>query len=264
MNFKDKIIWITGASSGTGEALVYAFNKQKAKLIISARRKEKLEKVKKNCTYKPDEILVLPLDLEEHGLLQEKADIVFEKFGKIDILFNNGGISQRSLVKDTVIEVDKKIMNVNYFGSVILTKAVLPSMIKNKSGHIVVMSSLTGKFSTHLRSAYAASKHALHGFFDALRFEVYKENINVTIICAGFIRTNISFNALTQDGNPQKFSDPKTESGMSPNVFAKKALKAIYKKKEEVLFGGKEIIVVYLKRFTPFLFSKIIRKLNVK
>ncbi len=264
MEFKNKVVWITGASSGIGEALVYSFSKQKSIIIISARRKEELERVKKNCTNNSDNIFVLPLDLEEHDTLHAKAKIVLKKFGKIDILFNNGGVSQRSLIKNTIIDVDKRVMNINYFGTVILTKSVLPSMIKNKSGHIVVMSSLLGKFGTPLRSAYAASKHALHGFFDSLRSEIYKENINITIICAGFIKTNIAINALTKDGNPQKYSDPGTENGMMPDVFAKKVLKAISKKKEEITIGGKVIIGVYLKRFTPLLFSKIIRKQNVR
>ncbi len=263
MDFENKIIWLTGASSGVGEALVYAFAKEGAKLIISARRETELLRVKNNCP-KGSKISILPLDLEKHDLLPKKSEQALKVFGKIDILFHNGGISQRSLVKDTFFEVDKKLMNINYFGSVIITKNVLPSMLKNKSGHIVVMSSLTGKFSTPLRSAYAASKHALHGFYDALRAEIYKENITVTIICSGYIRTNIAVNALTETGKAQNADDTGVEAGMSPEIFAKKALKAIKNKKEEVLFGGKERFGVYIKRFAPRLFSKIIKKQDVR
>lgn len=263
MYFKNKIIWITGASSGTGEALTYAFDKQEAKIIISARRENELERVKNNCKNK-DNIFTLPLDLEKHHELKSKADIVLQKFGKIDILFNNGGISQRSFVVETDFSVDKKLININYLGAVVLTKAVLPNMLSNKSGHIVVMSSLTGKFGTPLRSAYSASKHALHGFFDSLRAEVYNENVFVTIICAGFIKTNIAKNALTKNGEAQKHDDPSTEEGMLPEAFAEKVLKAIKNKKQELTLGGKEKMGVYLKRFFPKLFSNIIKKQNVR
>jgi len=264
MNFKNKIVWITGASSGVGEALVYKFHEQGAIIIISARRESELERVKKNCNKTTQEVFILPINLENHDELIAKAKIAINKFGKIDILFNNGGISQRSLVKDTIIDVDKRLMNVNYFGTIILTKAVLPSMLENKSGHIVVMSSLAGKFGTPLRSAYSAAKHALHGFFDSLRAEVYKENICVTIICSGYIKTNIAINALTDNGLPQNQTDKGIENGMLPEKFAEKALKAIYNKNQELLLGGKEKLGVYLKRFFPKLFSKIIRKQDVR
>ncbi|NPA67224.1 MAG: SDR family oxidoreductase [Chlorobi bacterium] len=263
MYYKNKVIWITGASSGTGEALVYELAEKDADIIISARREDELKRVKNNCK-NPDNIFILPLDLEKHEELPEKAKTVIDKYKRIDILFNNGGVSQRSLAENTDINVDKRLMNINYFGTVILTKAVLPQMIKQKSGHIIVMTSLTGKFGTPLRSAYAASKHALHGFFDSLRAEIYKYNISVTLICAGFIRTRIAINALTENGEKQNADDPKTKAGMSPKYFAKKTLKAVAKKKEEFIIGGKEKYGVYIKRFFPNLFSKIIRKANVR
>ena len=264
MNFKDKIVWITGASSGVGEAMVYAFNKEEAQLIISSHEPEELERVKKNCNYEPEKIFVLPFNLQDHDKIPNLVRTVIEKFKKVDLLFNIGGVSQRSLVKDTIIDVDKRLMDINYFGAIILTKALLPEMIKNKSGHIAVMSSLAGKFEIPLRSAYAASKHALHGFFDTLRAEVYEYNIKVTLFCSAYIKTNIAVNALTEDGSPQKSNDPGAAQGIPPEVFAQKALKAISKGKQEVLTGGKEILGVYLKRFTPRLFSKIIRKQNVR
>ncbi len=260
MFFKDKIIWITGASSGAGEALVYALNKEQCRLIVSARRVEELERVRKNCSYKPEEIFVLPLDLENHNELPSKAQNVLEKFGKIDMLINNGGISQRSLAKNTLVAVDKRLMDINYFGAVVLTKAVLPSMIQHKSGHIVVMSSLTGKFGAPYRTAYSASKHALHGFFDSLRAEIYSENIKITIICSGYIKTKIALNALTNNGLVYNTVDPDIEKGMKPAFFAQKVLNAIKNGQEELVLGGKEKWGVTLKRFVPKLFSKIIRR----
>ncbi len=264
MYFENKVVWITGASSGVGEAVAYAFNKEKAKLIISSHEPEELERVKNNCDFDPENILVLPFNLQDHDVIPGLVKTVIEKFKKVDILFNIGGVSQRSLVKDTIIEVDKRLMDINYFGSIILTKALLPEMIKNKSGHIAVMSSLAGKFEIPLRSAYAASKHALHGFFDTLRAEVHEYNIKVTLFCSAYIKTNIAKNALTKDGTPQKYNDPGAANGIPPEVFAQKALKAIRKGKLELVSGGKEILGVYLKRFTPGLFSKIIRKQDVR
>lgn len=260
MYFQDKIVWITGASSGIGEAFAYQLNEQGAKLILSARRNEALQTVRQNCKNKDKEIMLMPLDLADHDAIPRKAQEVINHFGGIDILINNGGISQRSFAKDTVLDVDKRIMNVNYFGTIALTKAVLPTMLKQKLGHIVVMSSVTGKIGVPARSAYAASKHALFGFFDTLRAECWNDNLKVTIFCPGYIHTNISINALTKDGSPQKTMDNHTEKGMSPNEFCKKALKAISKQREEVYAGGTEIIGIYLRRYFPRLFSRIIRK----
>ena len=184
-------------------------------------------------------------------------------FGSIDVLFNNGGISQRSLVKNTSIEVDKRIMDINYLGTIALTKALLPHFIKKNNGHFVVTSSIVGKIGTPLRSSYSASKHALHGFFDTLRAETWKEKIDVTIICPSYIRTNISINALTANGTAQNIMDDALSNGMEPAYVVEKIIDAIEKKKEEVVIAGKEKLGVYLKRFWPGLFSIIIKKAKV-
>lgn len=260
MNFKDKIVWITGASSGIGEALTYAFNNEGAITIISSRRKKELERVKSNCKNNSEKnIYILELDLLDINSFESKTKEIIENFGKIDILINNGGVSQRALVKDTDYSVIKKLMEINYFGTVMLTKNVLPYMLEQKSGNIVVMSSLTGKFGTRVRSAYAASKHALHGFFDSLRAEIWQDNIQVMLVCAGYIKTNISINALTGNGTPQNTMDEGQAKGMLPEVLAKKIIKGIRKNKNELLVGGFEIMGVYLKRFVPNIFFKIIR-----
>lgn len=262
MKFKNKIVWITGASSGAGEALAYQFASEGANLIISARREKELRRVKRNI--KNVEVRIIPLDLEKHKDLPEIAEKALAEFGRIDVLFHNGGISQRSLANETCTEVDKRLMNINYFGAVILTKAILPTMIKRQTGQIAVMSSLTGKFGTPLRSAYAASKHALHGFFDSLRAEVHEHGIGITIICSGYIRTGIAVNAFTGNGSAQNTNDPGIENGMPPEVFAEKAVRGVYNQRHELIMGGKEKLGVYLKRFTPRLFDKIIQKQNVR
>lgn len=263
MNFTNKVVWITGASSGIGKALALELSKQNAKLVLSARNESKLSEVRNSCSH-PNQVLVLPLDLGNIDSFNSKMKEVISAFGKIDILVNNGGISQRSLVKDTTISVDKQLMNINYIGTVALTKTVLPHFIENKQGQFVVTTSIVGKIGTPLRSSYAASKHALHGFFDSLRAENHKNNIAVTLVCPGFVNTNVSINALTGDGSPQNKMDTATQNGIEPSRFAKIMAKAMYKKKEEVyIAGAKEKLGVYVKRFFPKLLSTMIRKLSV-
>ena len=262
MLLKNKKVWITGASSGIGRALTLELATLGANIIISSRRREDLQEVKNACP-EPDRIRVTPMDLSDHAAIAGIVDQVLED-GPVDILINNGGISQRSKAMDTQFEVDKKIMSVNYFGTVALTKALLPSMISRKEGHVVVISSVTGKVGTPHRSGYAASKHALHGYFDALRAEHHDDNIAVTLICPGFIQTNISMNALTGDGSPQNTMDTKTSQGLTPEALAKKVVKAIKKRRREVYIGGSEILAIYVKRFFPGLMARIIRKIKVK
>ncbi|CAL2077921.1 dehydrogenase/reductase SDR family member 7B [Tenacibaculum sp. 190524A05c] len=263
MGLENKIIWITGASSGIGKSLAIHLSQQNTKLILSSRKESSLNEVKKMCN-NPDNVSVLPLDLEDYSNFSDKVQQAISVFGRIDILVNNGGISQRSLAKNTNISVDKRLMDINYLGTVALTKEILPHFIENKSGHFVVTTSIVGKIGTPLRSTYAASKHALHGFFDSLRAEVYQDNIKVTMVCPGFVTTNVSKNALTGDGTPQDKMDTATANGIHPDRFAKIMAKAISKEKEEVyIAGAKEKLGVYAKRFYPKLLSKMIRKLSV-
>lgn len=259
---KNKIVWITGASSGIGEALVYAFNALGAKLIISSRNRDELFRVKSNCKAQID-VHVLSLDLEDSASLPAKAADALRIFGKIDILINSGGISQRGLALETDLPTEQRLMDVNFWGTVILSKAVLPQMLANGSGSIVCVSSLVGKFGTRFRSAYAASKHALHGYFDSLRIEIDNPNIQILLACPGFIKTRVTLNALTANGSAQGTMDSAQENGMLPEVCAKAIIKAIETKKEEVYIGGKETKGVLLKRFFPKFFSKIIRKAKV-
>ena len=263
MNFTNKVVWITGASSGIGKALALELSKQDAKLILSARNEEKLMAVKNACENE-ESVKTLSLDLEDYANLESKVDEAVNWFGRVDVLINNGGVSQRSLASETSISVDKRIMDINYLGTVGLTKALLPYFIKNKKGHFVVTTSIVGKIGTPMRSSYAASKHALHGFFDSLRAENHKNNIAVTLVCPGFVNTNVSLNALTGDGSPQNKMDIATKNGIEPNRFAKIMAKAILKKKQEVyIAGAKEKLGVYVKRFFPKLLATMIRKLSV-
>ncbi|WP_142714812.1 SDR family oxidoreductase [Fodinibius sediminis] len=263
MPFENNVAWITGASSGIGEALAYALSNRGAKLILSSRREEALKEVKEKCAGDPAHIQVLPLDLAATDTLEKKAQQALDRYGDIDYLFNNGGISQRSLAVDTNFEVLRKVMEVNFFGSVALTKALLPSMIERQSGHIVVTSSVMGKFGTRLRSSYAASKHALHGYFDSLRQEVHEHNIRVTLVCPGFVKTDVTRNMLEGDGSRHNKMGKGQQDGLSPDAFAEKLLPKISRGKNEIYIGGKEIVGVYLKRWAPGLLNKLLLKSDV-
>jgi len=258
--FQNKVVWITGASSGIGEALAKKLASEGAKLILSSRREEELQRVKNILKLSDSDILILPLDLTDTSKTDALAKQVIDKFGRIDILINSGGISQRSLTKDTSLAIDRKLMEVNFFGTVAITKSVLPYMLEQKSGHIIAISSIVGKFGFYLRSAYSASKHALHGFFESLRMEVHKDNVSILIVCPGKIRTNISINAVTGDGSTHSKMDESTEKGLSAEECARQILKGIKNNKEELFIGGNDINAIWLKRFFPKLFSKIIRK----
>ncbi len=262
MSFEGKTVWITGASSGIGEALAHAFDRRGARLILSARNEKKLQTVRAACGAAGDH-LIEPLDLSRPETIGEKAARVLARVGQVDVLVNNGGVSQRSLVMDTSPEIERRIMEINFFGTVALRKCVLPAMLERKSGHIVVISSVVGKFGTPLRSTYAASKHALHGFMDALRAETWCDGLKITLICPGFIRTGISLNALTGDGTPHGSMDDGVLKGMAPDRCAEKILRALEKGKEEVIVGGWETLGVYLKRFLPGVFNAVIRRARV-
>lgn len=257
---KNKVVWITGASSGIGEALVYAYNNMGAKLIISSRNRDELFRVKGNCKNQIN-VHVLSLDLEDTAALGNKALDALRIYGNIDLLINNGGITQRSSVLDTALEIEQKMMAVNFWGAVALTKALLPDMIKKGGGKIACISSVMGKFGAPNRATYAASKHALHGYFDSLRTEVYDQNITVTLICPGYIRTNVSVNAVTATGTLHGIMDESQQNGMSPEDCAAQIVIAIAQNKEEVYMGGKEVKGVLFKRLFPLRFSKYIRKL---
>ncbi|MGB6268302.1 MAG: SDR family oxidoreductase [Olleya sp.] len=263
MTFKNKVVWITGASSGIGKGLVLALSKIDCQLIISSRHEATLNEIKTGCP-NPNNIVVLPFDLANYNTMKLVVEQAINYFGKVDILINNGGISQRSLIIDTNISVDKKLMDIDYLGTVALSKALLPHFIKNKTGHYAVVTSLMGKFSSPYRSGYCGAKHALHGFFDAMRMEHEKDNVKVTLICPGFVNTNIAKNALIGDGSLQNSQDTATENGLSVSEFSNRMIKAIQKEKFEAYIGKKEVLGVYLKRFFPKLLHKFVLKSQVK
>lgn len=260
--FKDKVIWITGASSGIGEALAIEFAKKEARLILSARREDELQRVAQLTKLPSLDIMLLPFDLNNTTNASALAAQIINKFGRIDILINNGGYSQRGEAMQTTAEIDRQLMEVNYFSYVNLTKAVLPYMKRQKSGQVVVISSIAGKFGFYLRSSYSAAKHALHGFFESLRLETESLGIKTLIVCPGKIKTNVSFNAITAAGLAHNKMDKSHENAMPAEECAKQIIQGIVNNKEEIFVGGKEILMVKIKRFFPKLFSKLIRNQN--
>ncbi|MDP2226865.1 MAG: SDR family oxidoreductase [Moraxellaceae bacterium] len=261
-SYQDKVVWITGASSGIGEALAHEFARQGARLVLSARRADVLEKVRASCA-RPESHLVLPLDMTDTEALPVHVNTVLERCGHIDVLINNAGISQRSLVKDTALAVDRRIMEVDFFGPVALTKAVLPHMLARRQGRIAAVSSVVGLVATPYRSAYAAAKHAIAGFCDALRAEVHDDGIGVSVIYPGFVRTNVSLSALTADGSVHGVVDAQQETAMPADVFARKAVAALARGEDRIIIAGKEKLAVYLGRLSPALLARVIRKVSV-
>ncbi|XP_058455495.1 dehydrogenase/reductase SDR family protein 7-like [Malaya genurostris] len=234
-----KVVVITGASSGLGEALAHVFFLAGCKVVLCARRKDELDRVRRDLlelyttvvTHSP---VVIPLDLSDIQSLPRKVKEILGIHGHIDIMINNGGISVRSDCLTTALDVDIKVMLVNYFGTVALTKACLPSMIQRKEGRIVCISSVQGKFSIPHRSAYGASKHALQAFCDSLRAEMTEHNVKVTLISPSYIRTDLSVNALTGSGDQYGKMDLTTASGAEPEKVAMRILKAVMRDEKDV------------------------------
>lgn len=262
MNLANKVVWITGASSGIGEALACALAREGARLVLSSRRVDELERVRRACA-RADEHVVVPLDLARCDTFPAAVSEVLARCGRIDVLVNNGGVSQRALAADATLEVERALMEVNYFGPVALTKAVLPTLRAQRAGHVVVVSSVMGYLGTPGRSTYAAAKHALHGWFDSLRAEVWREGIKVTLVCPGYVQTEVSRNALGAAGEKHGKLDAKTERGISPEKCASAILRGIAREREEIYVGGgQEIAGLYLKRFAPWLLSRIVRRMK--
>lgn len=258
--FSKKIVWITGASSGIGEALAYAFANEGAQLILSARRMDELERVKNNCNQN-ETIELLQLDLSNVEELVEKVQLVIQKMGQIDILINNAGISQRSIATETSMDVYRKIMEVNFFGAIALTKSVLPYFIKKNEGQFVTISSVAGIIGLPLRTAYCSSKYAIEGFFSSLRIEIWKTNIRILMVRPAAVKTNIAQNALNGDGSRFNKKDRVIEKGIDPSSVAATILQALRKNKKELIIGSwKEKMLSIVNSFAPSIVFNAVKK----
>lgn len=263
--FRDKVVWITGASSGIGAALAREFANAGASLVLTGRREEELLRVRGallNLGIAESSVFVHELDVTDHAAIPGVLEAVLGHFGHIDMLINNAGISQRSLCQDTDMRVYRRLFEVNVMGPIALTQAVLPHMLARKSGHIVATASVAGKVAAPYRSGYSATKHAVIGFFDSLRAEVADQGIKVTTIIPGFVRTNISVNALRGDGTTFGLLDGNIAGGMDVSDCAWCIMRGFYKNKPEIPVGyGKEMHMLWIKRLFPRLANYISRKL---
>ncbi|NQU55082.1 MAG: SDR family NAD(P)-dependent oxidoreductase, partial [Bacteroidetes bacterium] len=244
----------TGASSGIGKAVAIELSKENTNLILSDINEKGLLEVANTCEKNDCTTLIAPIDLSDEKSVESAVKKVFDKKLEIDCLYQFAGISQRALVSETPLFVDRKIFEINFFGAVALTKAVLPGMIKSGGGQIAVTSSIVGKFGFPYRSSYSATKHALHGFFESLRAENKRNNIQVSIIIPGRVQTNISLNAINKDGKTHGKMDDGQDSGITANKAAKIICRNLKGNKKEILVGGKELIMVHIRRFLPRLY----------
>ena len=208
------------------------------------------------------EVVVLPYELGNPEGIEELTANAWIAVGGIDIVMLNAGISQRTNVEDTSMEMVRRIMEVNYFAPVAIAKAILPRMVERGGGKIAVTTSIAGRFGFPLRCGYSSSKFALYGFFETLQAEYYNAGIRVTIVCPGRVQTNISLYALDKGGKPHGVLDPGQKGGMGAERAAQIIVRAIAKGRREVLVGRKELLMVHIKRFFPGLCARMARKIK--
>ena len=259
-------IWITGASSGIGEALAIACAARGANLVLSARRIDELERVKVACAQVGyGRFLAVSLDVTDDVACDKAYFEIAKEMGQVDWLINNAGISQRSLISETVTAVDRRLMEVDYFAVVNLTRKVLPDMVKRKKGKVVFISSVAGLVGTQYRGSYSAAKAAVHMWANSLRAEVGGKGVGVSVVFPGFVKTNVSVAALVGDGSELGSMDDAQAGAMSATDFAEKTVKALLAGREYVVVGGiKEKLGALLSRVSPTLLYKVIRRAKVR
>lgn len=259
-----KVVWITGASSGIGKALAAECALQGAQVVLSARRLEELEKVRVSLLH-PDHHLSVAMDITDEAQVRHAYEQVLDQKGRIDLLINNAGLSQRALITETSMQTERAIMEIDYFSQVFLTKLVLPTFIAQKSGRIAYISSVAGLLGTQYRATYSAAKAAIHMWANSLRAEVAQDGVKVSVIFPGFVKTNVSFNALNGAGKPQAHQDEAIENGLEADDFAKQTVSALLNGQEYIVVGGtKEKLGVWVSRLSPTTLYKMIRKMKVK
>lgn len=258
-NYDNQVIWITGASGGLGRELAIQLSEGTTKIILSARQQEKLVETQKLANLSFDRCLILPLDLTslDESKLKEAQNKILDKFGKLDIIIHNASLSQRSQADQTVEEVDRKIMETIFFGPVKMTKYFLSTLLKSHHPQLVIISSLAGKFGVPLRSSYCAAKHALHGFFEAMRIEQNKK-IKISFFILGGVKTESAMHALNGDGTVHQQLDQWHDRNMCPQLCASMIIKRIPQKKSDWVIGKIEKLGLWLKLHLPTLHQKIL------
>jgi len=260
MYFNEKVVWVSGASSGIGEALVYELLDRGATVIASSNDRDQLQRVKKTSGSEKCHVILVDMLKQESfpGIVSE----LLQDFKRIDILVHVAGVSQRSLFTEIDMPVFRKIFEINFFGAVALTRTVLPHMIQQGGGQLAAVTSIVGLFGFPLRTAYSASKHAMHGFLESIQAECMDTNIHISLLVPGRVQTDISKHALTANGNVWGRMDKGQESGISTEKAAKKIALALKKKRKKVLIGGKELAIVYVKKYLPGIFWRLVTKIK--
>lgn len=261
--FQHKTVLITGASSGIGKALAEGIASQGTKLILAARRLDALEETKVICESKGATCDIQFLDIASPASIEAFAKEITSRYQQIHVLINNAGISQRSQAAETSIEVDRKIMEVNFFGQVGLTKSLWPLLLEAPKTNIVLISSVVGTFGFPQRSAYSASKHALEGFFESWMLENQHPHIFFTTVSPGRIKTNISYSALKSDGTPHAVMDDGQAKGITAEHCAHKIIQGIIKGKRKIYVAKGEMVLVTLRKVFPFLYFRLVKKLKL-
>ncbi len=260
MDLSNKIVWITGASSGIGRGLALECARQGATLMLTARREEELEATRAACERSDDHRCMIH-DVTDRPAHKRVMQAILDTWGRLDMVVLNAGIGQRGSIEETDPDVERRIMEVNYFGYTEIAHEVLPHFLDRNDGHFAVISSVMGKLSTPRRATYAASKHALHGFFEGLRAELSNTRIGVSMICPGYIKTEISYHSVKGSGQTHGAMDEQHQNAMSSEVFARKAVKALKKKKAVAFIGGPERFGPILERLSPALVRWLLPRL---
>jgi len=254
---KDKVAIVTGGSSGIGKALAISFAKRGAKVVITGRNEERLQEVAVELDGLNAANLCLKLDVASASDNKFLIDETIKTFGQIDILVNNAGISMRALFEEIELDVFQRVMDINFYGALYATKYALPHILKSK-GSIVGVSSINGYRGTPARTAYTASKYAMNGFFESLRTEVMHRGVHVLLACPGFTGTNIRNAALTADGTSQGESPRNEGNMMTAEEVAEGIIKAIKKRKRDVVFTTQGKLAVFLNKIIPGRMDKIV------
>jgi dehydrogenase/reductase SDR family member 7B len=247
---KDKVVIITGGSSGIGLACAIAFGKNGSKIVITGRDIKKLESAESSLKVQNIDVLSVVADSakeEDNKIIIEKT---IEKYGQIDILINNAGISMRALFEELELDVLRKVMDINFWGTVYATKYALPEIIKNK-GSVIGVSSIAGYRGLPGRTGYSASKFAMHGFLEALRTELLKKEVHILLACPGFTATNIRNTALSKDGNVQGESPRDEENMMTADEVAQYIYNATKYRKRDLVLTAQGKLTVFLNKFFP-------------
>lgn len=253
---KDQVVIITGASSGIGLACAKAFAAKGAHVVIAARSADALNNLKAELEAKGAQVLAVPTDVSKESDCQNLIAQTVQRFGKVDILVNNAGISMRAAFNDVDLDVLKRLIDINFWGTVYCTKYAMPYVLKSK-GTVVGVSSIAGFKGLPGRTGYSASKFAMNGFLESLRIENLKTGVNVLTVCPGFTASNIRNTALGKDGNAQGESPRDEASMMQPEEVAEEMIKAIVKRKKLIILTGQGKLAVTLNKLFPRLVDKL-------